>query len=110
MQRATTASPHLSPGGILQFSPVVTTAYGDGQQGSMCYELNMIGAGEPVDRATGDIAFHVRPPPSKPQDREAARVVRRAGQNEKDADAKDSLLARLGPGLITGASDDDPSG
>jgi NRAMP (natural resistance-associated macrophage protein)-like metal ion transporter len=31
-------------------------------------------------------------------------------RNEEDADANGSFLARLGPGLITGASDDDPSG
>jgi Mn2+/Fe2+ NRAMP family transporter len=37
-------------------------------------------------------------------------VADRRKRNEKDADTKDSFLARLGPGLITGASDDDPSG
>ena len=30
--------------------------------------------------------------------------------NEENADIKKGFLARLGPGLITGASDDDPSG
>jgi len=37
-------------------------------------------------------------------------VANRRKRNEKDADPKHSFLARLGPGLITGASDDDPSG
>jgi NRAMP (natural resistance-associated macrophage protein)-like metal ion transporter len=36
-------------------------------------------------------------------------VADRRKRNEKNADTKDSFLARLGPGLITGASDDDPS-
>jgi Mn2+/Fe2+ NRAMP family transporter len=35
-------------------------------------------------------------------------VARRRKRNAEDA--KQSFLARLGPGLITGASDDDPSG
>jgi NRAMP (natural resistance-associated macrophage protein)-like metal ion transporter len=37
-------------------------------------------------------------------------VAGRRKRNEEDADTKESFLARLGPGLITGASDDDPSG
>ena len=37
-------------------------------------------------------------------------MVRRRKRNEEDANTKQSFLARLGPGLITGASDDDPSG
>jgi NRAMP (natural resistance-associated macrophage protein)-like metal ion transporter len=37
-------------------------------------------------------------------------VARRRKRNEEDANTKESFLARLGPGLITGASDDDPSG
>jgi NRAMP (natural resistance-associated macrophage protein)-like metal ion transporter len=37
-------------------------------------------------------------------------VAQRRKRNEEDANTKESFLARLGPGLITGASDDDPSG
>jgi NRAMP (natural resistance-associated macrophage protein)-like metal ion transporter len=37
-------------------------------------------------------------------------VAGRRKRNEDGADTKESLIARLGPGLITGASDDDPSG
>jgi NRAMP (natural resistance-associated macrophage protein)-like metal ion transporter len=37
-------------------------------------------------------------------------VAGRRKLNEEDADTKESFLTRLGPGLITGASDDDPSG
>jgi NRAMP (natural resistance-associated macrophage protein)-like metal ion transporter len=37
-------------------------------------------------------------------------VASRRKRNENDADTRESLVARLGPGLITGASDDDPSG
>jgi Mn2+/Fe2+ NRAMP family transporter len=37
-------------------------------------------------------------------------VAGRRKRNEEDADTKESFLSRLGPGLITGASDDDPSG
>ena len=39
-----------------------------------------------------------------------SRVADRRKRNEDGADTKESLIARLGPGLITGASDDDPSG
>ena len=37
-------------------------------------------------------------------------MASRRKQNKEDADTKGGLLARLGPGLITGASDDDQSG
>ena len=62
-----------------------------------------------VDSKGGTIAFRLHRSPSETKDLEEP-SGRSSKLNEEDADTKESFLTRLGPGLITGASDDDPSG